>query len=286
MKEKEEKYIKSPINYAGGKYRLLSRIVPMFPDKINTFVDLFGGAFNVGINVKAEHIIYNDIINYLSELFEYWSDTDIEEINAYIDKTIAENNLSPTNTDTFLAFREKYNKTKDIRDLFILVCYSFNYQMRFNNNHQYNSSFGKEASTMNDSIRNNLNRFVEKLHSGNYTFYNRKFDEFDFSDFDSNDFVYCDPPYSIGTGVYQDGKRGFNGWSKEDDKKLFAILDKLNEKDVKFAMSNVFENKGLRNDALIEWSKKYKVHHYNMNYNGSNYQRKESKSDEVLITNY
>ena len=258
----------------------------MFPDKINTFVDLFGGAFNVGINVKAEHIIYNDIINYLSELFEYWSNTDIEEINAYIDKTIAENNLSPTNADTFLAFREKYNKTKDIRDLFILVCYSFNYQMRFNNKHQYNSSFGKEASTMNDSIRNNLNRFVEKLHSGDYTFCNKKFDEFDFSDFGSNDFVYCDPPYSIGTGVYQDGKRGFNGWSKEDDKKLFAILDKLNERNVKFAMSNVFENKGLRNDELIEWSKKYKVHHYNMNYNGSNYQRKESKSDEVLITNY
>ena len=283
---KEEKYIKSPINYAGGKYRLLSRIVPMFPDKINTFVDLFGGAFNVGINVKADHIIYNDIINYLSELFEYWSNTDIEEINSYIDKTIIENNLSATNADSFLAFREKYNKTKDIRDLFILVCYSFNYQMRFNNKHQYNSSFGKEASTMNDSIRNNLNRFVEKLHSGDYIFCNKKFDEFDFSDFDSNDFVYCDPPYSIGTGVYQDGKRGFNGWSKEDDKKLFTILDELNEKDVKFAMSNVFENKGLRNEELIEWSKKYKVHHYNMNYNGSNYQRKESKSDEVLITNY
>ena len=258
----------------------------MFPDKINTFVDLFGGAFNVGINVKAEHIIYNDIINYLSELFEYWSDTDIEEINAYIDKTIAENNLSPTNADTFLAFREKYNKTKDIRDLFILVCYSFNYQMRFNNNHQYNSSFGKEASTMNDSIRNNLNRFVERLHSGDYTFCNKNFDEFDFSYFDSNDFVYCDPPYSIGTGVYQDGKRGFNGWSKEDDKKLFAILDELNERDVKFALSNVFENKGLRNEELIEWSKKYRVHHLRMNYNGANYQRKESKSDEVLITNY
>ena len=286
MKEKEEKYIKSPINYAGGKYRLLSRIVPMFPDKINTFVDLFGGAFNVGINVKADHIIYNDIINYLSELFEYWSNTDIEEINSYIDKTIIENNLSATDADSFLAFREKYNKTKDIRDLFILVCYSFNYQMRFNNKHLYNSSFGKEASTMNDSIRNNLNRFVEKLHSGDYTFCNNKFGEFDFSDFDSNDFVYCDPPYSIGTGVYQDGKRGFNGWSKEDDKKLFDILDELNERDVKFALSNVFENKGLRNEELIEWSKKYKVYHLRMNYNGANYQRKESKSDEVLITNY
>ena len=286
MKEKEEKYIKSPINYAGGKYRLLSRIVPMFPDKINTFVDLFGGAFNVGINVKADHIIYNDIINYLSELFEYWSNTDIEEINSYIDKTIIENNLSATNADSFLAFREKYNKTKDIRDLFILVCYSFNYQMRFNNSHEYNSSFGKTASTMNDSIRKNLNIFVDKLHSGDYVFLNKLFADFDFSDFGEGDFVYCDPPYSISTGVYQDGKRGFNGWNKEDDEKLFSLLDGLNEKGVKFAMSNAFENKGLKNNELIEWSKKYKVHHFNMNYNGSNYQRKASTTDEVLITNY
>lgn len=282
----ENKYIKSPINYAGGKYRLLKKIIPLFPEKINTFVDLFGGAFNVGINVDAEHIVYNDIINYLPELFEYWNSNSLEEINKYIDKTILENGLSSTNADAFLAFRENYNCTKDIRDLFILVCYSFNYQMRFNNSHQYNSSFGKEASTMNDSIRNNLNRFVEKLHNGDYTFVNKNFVDFDFSDFDENDFIYCDCPYSLGVGVYQDGKRGFNGWSKEDDKKLFDILDSLNARGIRFALSNVFENKGMKNEELIEWSKKYNVHHFNMNYNGSNYQRKESKTDEVLITNY
>lgn len=258
----------------------------MFPEKINTFVDLFGGAFNVGINVDADHIIYNDIIKYLSDIFEYWSYTDIDEINRYIDTTIEENGLSPTNSEAFLKFRKKYNETKDVRDLFILVCYSFNYQMRFNNSHEYNSSFGKEASTMNDSIRKNLNRFVEKLHSTKITFCNDNFVNFDFSDFDENDFVYCDCPYSIGVGVYQDGKRGFNGWSKEDDSKLFDILDELNSCGIKFAMSNIFENKGEYNNELIEWSKKYKVLHLSMNYNGSNYQRKKSKSDEVLITNY
>lgn len=282
----QRSYIKSPINYAGGKYRLLKQIIPLFPDKINTFVDLFGGAFNVGINVKAEHIIYNDIINYLPDLFEYWKNNSLEDINEYIDSTIAEYNLSPTNADAFIALRERYNSTKDIRDLFILICYSFNFQMRFNNKHQYNSSFGKEQSTMNNNIRNNLNKFVEKLHKGNYTFVNKNFVDFDFSELGGNDFVYCDCPYSLGVGVYQDGKRGFNGWSKDDDKKLFDILDKLNEQGVRFALSNMFENKGLKNDEIIEWSKKYKVYHLNMNYNGSNYQRKESKSDEVLITNY
>ena len=282
----QRSYIKSPINYIGGKYRLLKQIIHLFPDKIDTFVDLFGGAFNVGINVKAEHIICNDIINYLPDMFEYWKNNSLEDINEYIDSTIAEYNLSPTNADAFIALRERYNSTKDIRDLFILICYSFNFQMRFNNKHQYNSSFGKEQSTMNNNIRKNLNKFVEKLHKGNYTFVNKNFVDFDFSELDENDFVYCDCPYSLGVGVYQDGKRGFNGWSKDDDKKLFDILDKLNEQGVRFALSNMFENKGLKNDEIIEWSKKYKVYHLNMNYNGSNYQRKGSKSDEVLITNY
>jgi len=284
----EIKYIKSPINYAGGKYRLLKKIIPMFPDNIDTFVDLFGGAFNVGINVNAQHIIYNDIINYLSDLFKYWKDTELKIINDYIDKAIVENNLSSTNAESFLIFREKYNREKDIRDLFILICYSFNFQIRFNNNHQYNSSFGKEASTMNGNIRNNLNKFVERLHNGNYTFINKNFVDFDFSNLNKDDFVYCDCPYLLGVGVYQDGKRGFNGWSKEDDIKLFNILDKLNNANIKFALSNVFENKGLINNILIEWSKKYNVYHLGRSYNNSNYQRKNkgNNTDEVLITNY
>ena len=36
-------YIKSPLNYVGGKYKLLNEIIPLFPNDINTFVDLFGG---------------------------------------------------------------------------------------------------------------------------------------------------------------------------------------------------------------------------------------------------
>ena len=57
-----DKYIKSPLNYVGGKYKLLSQILPLFPSNINTFVDLFGGGGNVIVNVKAEHCIYNDIL--------------------------------------------------------------------------------------------------------------------------------------------------------------------------------------------------------------------------------
>lgn len=49
----QNRYIKSPLNYTGGKYRLLDRILPAFPRDYCRFVDLFAGGFNVGINVDA-----------------------------------------------------------------------------------------------------------------------------------------------------------------------------------------------------------------------------------------
>lgn len=54
------KYIKSPLNYIGGKHKILPQLFTAFPKKVDTFVDLFAGGFNVGINVNAERIICND----------------------------------------------------------------------------------------------------------------------------------------------------------------------------------------------------------------------------------
>ena len=67
------------------------------------------------------------------------------------------------------------------------------------------------------------------------------------------------------------------------------LCDKLDNQGVRFAMSNVFENKGNVNKELIEWSKKYKVHYISNTYNNSNYQSKDKGKNttvEVLITNY
>ena len=61
--ENEEKingYAKSPLNYTGGKYKLLPQLLEKFPKHFDSFVDLFGGGFNVGANVECETIIYND----------------------------------------------------------------------------------------------------------------------------------------------------------------------------------------------------------------------------------
>ena len=52
--------IKSPLNYTGGKYKLLPQILSFFPEKVHFFIDLFCGGGNVGINVPADYTLYND----------------------------------------------------------------------------------------------------------------------------------------------------------------------------------------------------------------------------------
>ncbi len=121
------KYIKSPLNYTGGKYKLLNSLFDIFPNNINTFVDLFAGGFNVGINVNANKIICNDQINYLIELYEFLEKSNTEEVINNIYKIINEFQLSKSNADGYNKLRERYNENKDILDFLVLTFYAFNH---------------------------------------------------------------------------------------------------------------------------------------------------------------
>ena len=93
------KYIKSPLNYVGGKYKLLKEILPLFPKEINTFVDLFGGGFNVGINVSANKIIYNDLQIQVVDLMKYLNNANVDKLLFEIDRLITKYNLSKDNAE-------------------------------------------------------------------------------------------------------------------------------------------------------------------------------------------
>lgn len=63
-------YLKSPMNYIGNKYRIISDIEEYFPSKIDTFTDLFCGGLDVSINTNAEHTVCNDINNYIIDIYK------------------------------------------------------------------------------------------------------------------------------------------------------------------------------------------------------------------------
>lgn len=281
-----KKYIKSPMNYIGGKYKLLPQILPHFPNYIGTFVDLFSGGCNVSINVNANKIICNDINKKIVELFETFKNTELSKILYQIKSQILEYNLSKENEEGFKKFRAFYNTTKNPIDLYTLTCYSFNYQFRFNNNLEYNNPFGRNRSQFSDNMEHNLIAFISKLKKLNIEFSSKDFTQISLKKFTSKDLIYCDPPYFITTGTYNDGKRGFQDWKEEQEHALYAYLDDANKRGIKFALSNVFEHKGKVNDILFNWAKKYKVINLKYDYSNSSYNTKKGESREVLIVNY
>ena len=161
------KYIKSPLNYIGGKHKILDKIMPMFPQNITSFVDLFAGGLNVGINISADTIYVNEHITYLIELYEYFRKVSTEDLLSNIKGRINEYRLTNTNQEGYLELRREYNNSKNILDLFVLTCFSFNHQIRFNSKHEFNIPFGKERSSYNSSIEANLFQFVQALKEKN-----------------------------------------------------------------------------------------------------------------------
>ncbi len=284
----KKSFIKSPMNYIGGKYKLLPQLMQLFPQNIDTFIDLFAGGFNVAVNVEANKTICNDLNNRIVEMVRFFCFADVATVLKRIEDKIQEYGLTKENETGYKAFRDYYNKTGNPIDLFTLSCFSFNYQFRFNNQMEYNNPFGRNRSQFSETTKKNLLLFMDAMKKKNVEFYTRDFREISINGLGSNDFIYCDPPYLITTGSYNDGNRGFHDWGEDEERGLYEYLDRANAQGVKFALSNVMKHKGVENKILQEWARKYKIHYINSNYSNCSYQLKDKTAEtiEVLITNY
>ena len=163
------------------------------------------------------------------------------------------------------------------------LCYN---QIRFNRKGEFNLPAGKRD--FNKKMREKLSSFIDRLKSGDYKFECYDFRELPNEEWDEKTFVYADPPYLITCATYNEQ----DGWNEALEKELLAYLDKLNERGIRFALSNVLRSKGKENSILIDWVNrnrdKYRVIYLDYSYSNSNYQVKDktSKTDEVLIVNY
>lgn len=304
-KPKEQAIIQSPLNYTGGKFKLLGQILPHFPENIDTFVDLFCGGCNVGVNVDASRVLFNDNSSHLRYLYNTFKNLDKEETLKIIDDYIEQYGLSQVskngyafygcessgglgnfNRTPFLRLREDYNKKNADYAyyimLYVLIVYAFNNQIRFNSKGEFNLPVGKRD--FNDKMKSKLCAFIDRLKQGNYSFSCSDFRKFDTSMLTKDSLVYCDPPYLITCATYNEQ----DGWNEDCERDLLSLLDGLNEQKIKFALSNVLHSKGKTNEILIEWAKKYRIIHLDHSYSNSNYQTKDKSgaADEVLIVNY
>lgn len=299
-------FVKSPLNYTGGKYKLLPELIKRFPEEDGTFIDLFGGGFNVGVNSRNRLVVYNDlseqttrliklfykyntseIIDKLEELIKKYGLSDSEKNGYEYYGCNSSNGLGQYNKKPFSKLRDDYNNSKKSvsKDflLLLLTIYSFNNQIRFNSSGLYNLPVGKRD--FNVSTRKNVKLFSEKIKTKEVIFLSKDFNDIDFKQYEKP-FFYCDPPYLLGDASYNEN----GGWDEKKETELLEFLKQLDINGIKFALSNVIEHKGKQNKLLLDWCLKnqFNIIYLDKNYSNSNYQtkHKEQKTLEVLITNY
>jgi adenine-specific DNA-methyltransferase len=302
---KTREVIQSPLNYTGGKFKLLPQILPHFPERIDTFVDLFCGGGNVGINVNADRVIFNDSSPQLLYLYNTFRNLGSNHVLRWIDEVITEYGLSRStehgydfygcessaglgnyNREPFLKLRADFNRKNEDYGyyimLYVLIVFAFNNQIRFNAKGEFNLPVGKRD--FNDKMKSKLTAFINRLCEGNYRFTSLDFRKVDTTELTENSLVYCDPPYLITCATYNEQ----DGWNEQCERDLLALLDTLNDRNIRFALSNVLSNKGKTNTILTEWAEKYRVIHLNYSYGNSNYHTKDKSdsADEVLIVNF
>lgn len=150
--------------------------------------------------------------------------------------------------------------------------------LRFNGGGKFNLPVGNVD--FNKNVVSALNNYFEFTQDKRIRITSQDFRKFfDKRVYENGDFVYLDPPYLIAASEYN------KLWGVDTETDLLWIADELDKKGVKFALSNVTYYNGSKNDLLIKWMKKYRVHNIKSNYI-SYHNNTKKRIKEVLITNY
>ena len=191
--------------------------------------------------------------------------------------------LAPDYKDGYLALRDTYNSLpiakRDPRMLYTLILYGFQQQIRFNSNHEFNNPCG--SRWFNDCLQSKFVTFARCIKDKNVVFANCSFEKL-LDNITSDVFVYADPPYRATLGVYNDGKRGFEGWTLNHEQELCNFLDTINQKGTKFMLSYVLQVDDFYNNEIAEWANRnnYKILEVDTT------QGRYNNRKEVLIINY
>ena len=276
--------INSPLNYIGGKGDVIDFILRNAPQNISKAYDLFGGGGTISLNIPAKEIIYNDINWAVSDLLKCLKERDPAGTIRYIERTIKKHGLKKADKESFVAFRSAYNskppKERNPLDLYLLICFGFEHQIRFNSKMEFNNPCGN--SGFNGSMMEKLVSYNRRANEIDLQFHSSSYLELE-SVIEDDSFIYCDPPYLISCGAYNDGKRGFNGWDESQEQELLDFLDRLGRRGVKFMLSNMMDRNGLSNKRLAKW---IKDNNYKLVKDTKVTKRNRQDRIEIIIKNY
>jgi len=277
---KNNKLVTPFLKWVGGKRQLMPSIVEHLPKNIQSYnyIEPFIGGGAVLFHLQPKNAVINDFNTELINVYE--------TIKNNLEELIKDLKTHHNNADYFYELRA-LDRTDGFKNLtpvqrasriIYLNKTCFNGLYRVNNAGEFNAPFGryKNPNIVNDPTLKAVNKYLNSnniiIKSGDYSEILKEADE--------KSFVYLDPPYhpisenSNFTGYVQ------GGWNMYDQVDLRKACDELNEKGIKFLLSNSSA------EFIKEQYKDYKISivkaNRAINSNGAD----RGEVDEVLIRNY
>lgn len=299
-----KKTIRSPFFYVGDKYKLMPQLKQLMPKDIEQYIEPFVGGGSSFLNSKGTSYMLNDVDSYVVELHRqigsYTGKAEklFEELFDIIDfyglscsyrgicvpeemkKKYVKTYYSKYNKDAYIRMRKDFNENKDdFLRLYLLLIYGFNHMIRFNGNGDFNLPVGNVD--FNNNVYQALNNYLEFVGEHEIEFFNMDYISFlEKIKFGKNSYVFLDPPYLISMSEYN------KLWNDKKEDELCEYLDSLNDRGIKFGITNLITHKGKVNQRFLDWSKKYCAYDVKSNYISFNDNTIKADSQEVFVTNY
>lgn len=274
-----DKDVAPVLKWVGGKRQLLPEIRKYTPKDFSTYYEPFVGGGAVLFSIQPKKAVINDINSELINLYEVIrDDVDllIEDLKKHKNDKEYFYNIRGMDRD-----REKYNKLTKIQKasrMHYLNKTCYNGLFRVNQAGQFNSPFGnyKNPNITNEIV---LRAVSDYFNQANITFKCGDFEE-GTKGIRRGAFVYFDPPYDPVSDSANFTGYSKGGFDREEQIRLKKLCDKLNDRGVRFLLSNS------ATDFIFDLYKDYHIEiikaKRSINSNGN----KRGEVDEVLVRNY
>lgn len=269
------------LKWAGGKRQLLKDIREHIPEKFSTYYEPFLGGGAVLFDLQPKKAVVNDINEELINVYIVIRDNVeelIEELKKHKENNSKEYYYEVRELDRD---KEKYEKLSNIERAARIIylnktCY--NGLFRVNSQGQFNVPYGryKNPNILDETTLRAVSNYFNKA---KITFKCEDFEEA-VKGIRKGAFVYFDPPYDPVSDTASFTGYDINGFDKEEQRRLKKLCDKLNERGVKFLLSNSATK------FILDLYDGYNIEIVQANRAINSIGNKRGKIHEVLVKNY
>lgn len=230
---KDKKKIKPFFRWMGGKSRFTKQLMSRLPKDFNIYFEPFVGAGSLLLALQPERFYISDSSK---ALINTWKTMSNSEATMNVISTISNLNVVHS-LSTYYDMRDLYNhlivyNSKHAATLIYLMHYCFNGVYRTNPRGEFNSPFNNSLKPINTDKFKIINNYLENsMHEIRHQDFAKTLE---FAR--KGDFVYLDPPYD--NEAYKKHHYEHSETMEEFQLRLFNEVEKLNEKGVKFMMTN------------------------------------------------